>query len=145
MPVPKIRFRYTGLEVRELGRSLRFYQGLGFRVVARGMMAHGGVWVHLRLPRQVNRLELNWYPPGSRFRARYRQGSELDHLGFRVEDPELWARVARKVGGRVAARVNEPHEWLVYVADPDGVWLEFIGDPALRERQDRKRRQHRRS
>lgn len=132
MPAGELRFRYTGIEVRDLRRSLRFYRGLGFRVMFRGTMGHGGVWVHLRLPRQPHRLELNWYPPGSKFRRPYRRGSELDHFGFRVEDPEAWARRAVRAGGKVAARVNEPHEWLVYVADPDGIWLEFIGDASRR-------------
>jgi catechol 2,3-dioxygenase-like lactoylglutathione lyase family enzyme len=132
VPARKLLFRYAGLEVRDLQRSLRFYRGLGFRVLYRGTMGHGGVWVHLRLPRQVPRLELNWYPRKSRFARPYRHGSELDHLGFRVDDPEAWAKKATRLGGKVVARVNEPHEWLVYVADPDGIWLEFIGDPADR-------------
>lgn len=132
MPAGKLRILYTGLEVRDLTRSLRFYRGLGFRVLFRGTMQHGGVWVHLRLPHQVPRLELNWYPPGNRFHRAYRSGSELDHLGFRVDDPEAWAKRARRFGGKVVERVNEPGEWLVYVSDPDGVWLEFIGDPSKR-------------
>lgn len=132
MPAKKLLFRYTGVEVRDLERSLRFYRGLGFRELARGTMGHGGIWVHLRLPRQVPRLELNWYPRASRFARRYRRGSELDHFGFRVDDPEAWARKAVRLGGKLVARVNEAHEWLVYVSDPDGIWLEFIGDPADR-------------
>ncbi len=39
---------------------------------------------------------------------------------------------ARRFGGKIVDRVNEPHEWLVYVTDPDGVWLEFIGNVAHR-------------
>ncbi len=132
MPPSRLRLLYTGIEVRDLDRSLRFYQGLGFRVHRRGTMEHGGVWVHLRLPRQIPRLELNWYPPGSRFRTPYRSGSELDHFGFRAADPEAMGRTVRRLGGKVVARVNEPYEWLVYATDPDGVWLEFIGDPARR-------------
>lgn len=132
VPAGPLKFRYTGIEVRDLSRSLRFYRGLGYRVLFRGTMGHGGEWVHLRLPHQVHRLELNWYPRGSRFRRPYRHGSELDHLGFRVDDPEAWAKRAQRFGGRVVARVNEPHEWLVYVSDPDGIWLEFIGDASKR-------------
>ncbi len=134
----KLIFRYTGIEVRDLARSLKFYRALGFRVLFRGTMGHGGVWVHLRLDHQVPRLELNWYPRGNRFRGPYKHGSELDHLGFRVEDPEAWAKLACRHGGKVVARVNEPREWLVYVSDPDGVWLEFIGDPAVRDKKERR-------
>ena len=135
-----LRFRYVGVEVRDLGRALHFYQGLGFRVLFRGTMEHGGIWVHLRLPHQAQRLELNWYPPGSRFKRTYRPGSELDHLGFRVDDPEMWARRAVRLGGHLVDRVEEEHEWLVYVADPDGIWLEFIGDPVQRKRRRTRRR-----
>ena len=133
------KFLYAGIEVRDLRRSLRFYQGLGFRILFRGTMEHRGEWVHLRLPRQQQRLELNYYPPGTRFHRPYRPGSELDHLGFRVDDPDAWARRARTLGGKLVDRVDEEHEWLVYVTDPDGIWLEFIGDPARRKRRPPRR------
>ena len=129
----QIRFLYAGIEVTDLERSLRFYSGLGFKVVIRGKMEHGGEWVHLRMPHQAQRLELNYYPTGSRFRRPYRSGSELDHLGFKVGDADAWARKAVGLGGRIVDRVDEEHEWLVYVTDPDGIWLEFIGDPSLRK------------
>lgn len=134
MAPAKIRFLYAGIEVTDLKRSLRFYARLGFKVIRRGKMEHGGEWVHMRIPHQAQRLELNYYPPGSRFHKSYRQGSELDHLGFRVEDADAWARKAERAGGKIVDRVDEEYEWLVYVTDPDGVWLEFIGDPSLRKR-----------
>ncbi len=132
MVAPRLRFLYTGLEVRDLDRSLRFYTGLGFRVIAQGTMDHGGRWVHLRLPRQRQRLELNFYPPGNPFRSPYRAGSELDHLGFFTPDPEAWGRTARRLGGKVVARIREARQWLVYATDPDGIWLEFFGPPKRR-------------
>jgi catechol 2,3-dioxygenase-like lactoylglutathione lyase family enzyme len=135
-----LRFVYAGIEVRDLRRSLRFYEGLGFRIRGRGIMEHGGEWVQLRIPRQQTRLELNYYPRGSRFHRTYRSGSELDHLGFRVADADAWARTAVRLGGKLVDRVDEPFEWLVYVTDPDGVWLEFIGDLAVRARHRRRRR-----
>ncbi len=96
-------------------------------------MEHGGEWVHLRIPHQAQRLELNYYPPGSRFHKPYHKGSELDHLGFKVEDADAWAKKAASAGGKIVDRVDEEHEWLVYVTDPDGIWLEFIGDPSQRK------------
>ncbi len=133
MATDKIRFLYAGIEVTDLARSLGFYGKLGFKVVRRGKMEHGGEWVHLRIPHQSQTLELNHYPPKSKFHKPYRKGSELDHLGFRVEDADAWAKKAEKAGGKTVGRVDEEHEWLVYVADPDGIWLEFIGDPSLRK------------
>jgi catechol 2,3-dioxygenase-like lactoylglutathione lyase family enzyme len=140
VPRNDLRFRYTGIEVRNLTRSIRFYRGLGFRIIARGRMGHGGEWVHLRLPRQSQRLELNYYPRGNRFHRPYRSGSELDHIGFRVEDADAWARRAVRLGAKPADRVDEEHEWLVYVTDPDGIWLEFIGTPSVRDRNRKGRR-----
>jgi catechol 2,3-dioxygenase-like lactoylglutathione lyase family enzyme len=139
MAPSRIRFLYTGIEVRNLERSLRFYLGLGFRLVRRGSMEHGGLWVHLRLPRQRQRLELNYYAPGNPYRRPYRHGSELDHLGFRVDDPEAWGRLAVRLGGRRVARIRESREWLVYVSDPDGVWLEFFGPPPMPRTRPRRR------
>lgn len=132
-----IRFLYAGIEVSDLKRSLRFYERLGFKVIVRGKMEHGGEWVHPRIPHQAQRLELNYYPQGSRFHIPYKNGSELDHLGFKVRDADAWARKAVKRGGRMVDRVDEEHEWLVYVTDPDGIWIEFIGDPRQRKRRQR--------
>lgn len=129
MPSDALKFLYAGIEVRDLERSLRFYQGLGFRVVLRGKMEHGGEFVHLRLPRQSQRLELNYYPRGNPYRKPYRHGSELDHFGFVVKDPEAWARRAVRCGGRFVSRIRETDQWLTYVEDPDGIWLEFFGPP----------------
>lgn len=83
----KYRLYYCGLRVRDLDRSLRFYtKVLGMRVVASGTMPHGGKYLHLRTPGSAPRLELNWYPNGSRFYTPYRRGDELDHLAFVVPD-----------------------------------------------------------
>ena len=133
MAAPRLRYVYAGIEVRDLARSLRFYRGLGFRIFRRGVMGHGGRWVHLKLPGMSSRLELNHYPRQNRFARPWRSGSELDHIGFFADDPDAWAERVVKLGGRREARIDGPHEWLVYASDPDGIWLEFIGDPAVRD------------
>src|SRR5881628_4042687 len=82
----KYRFYYTGIRVRDLSRSLAFYtKVLGMRVLSRGTMPHGGKYVHLLGAGSRQRLELNWYPPGTRFHSPYRIGEEMDHLAFRVD------------------------------------------------------------
>jgi catechol 2,3-dioxygenase-like lactoylglutathione lyase family enzyme len=128
MPKRKIRLYYTGIQVRELRRSLRFYLSLGLKVDHRGTMAHGGKWVHLKDPASGQRLELNWYPKGSRFYERYKSGSELDHIGFIVDDALRWFKLLVKRGARPAARpFGDESETLAYVEDPDGIWIELIG------------------
>jgi catechol 2,3-dioxygenase-like lactoylglutathione lyase family enzyme len=124
----KIRLYYSGIEVRELSRSLRFYRSLGLEVSHRGTMAHGGKYVHMKDPSSGQRLELNWYPKGSRFYAEYKTGSELDHIGFVVDDAEKWFKLLVKRGARPAAKpFGDESETLAYVKDPDGIWIELIG------------------
>jgi catechol 2,3-dioxygenase-like lactoylglutathione lyase family enzyme len=129
MASKSIRFGYAGIRVRDLKKSLRFYRGLGFLVRKRGKMAHGGEWVHLTLPRSPQRLELNYYPKGNRFFEPFKAGTELDHLGFFVKDLPFWVKRAERLGGKIVAVVDEPHEHLAYVTDPDGVWVEFCESP----------------
>ncbi len=124
----RIKLYYSGIEVRDLRRSLRFYRFLGLRVSHRGTMAHGGKWVHLFDPSTDQRLELNWYPRGSRFYGKYRNGSELDHIGFKVDDAEKWFNLLIKRGAKPAAEpFGDESETLAYIKDPDGIWIELIG------------------
>ena len=76
-------FRYTGIRVRDLDRSVAFYtKVLGMQVTWRMRIREtGGAIAVLKSPRGSQRLELNWYPPRGRYRV-YRQGDELDHLAF---------------------------------------------------------------
>lgn len=127
MPRVKVEFVYSGLRVRNLARSLRFYRKLGFRVYRRGRMGHGGAWVHLAFPGAVQRLELNFYPRGNPFYEPIRKGTEFDHLGFRVSNVEAWERDLRHRKFPIVARIREKHENLVFTRDPDGNWIEFFG------------------
>jgi catechol 2,3-dioxygenase-like lactoylglutathione lyase family enzyme len=131
---PPITFLYSGVRVRNLARSIAFYEGLGFRIRRRGTMEHGGEWVHLAFPRQIPRLELNYYPKGNRFYEKFRSGTELDHLGFRVRDVDVWIHRARRLKARFLFRINETHENIAYFLDPDGICLEFFGPPRRRKK-----------
>ncbi len=131
-----VRFLYSGLRVRNVARALRFYERFGFRVRSRGTMEHGGVWIQLRFPGSYHRLELNYYPPKSRYFEPIRHGTEFDHLGFYAKDPLAWKRRALRAGARPALEFVEGRQRIVYVKDPDGNWLEAFG-PA---RPRRKRR-----
>src|SRR2546430_17585309 len=69
-------FRYTGIRVRDLDRSIAFYTTvLGMQVTWRMRIREtGGAIAVLKSPRGSQRLELNWYPPRGRYRV-YRQGA----------------------------------------------------------------------
>ena len=126
----KVEFVYAGLRTDHLARSLAFYRKLGFRVKRRGTMEHGGKWVHLTFPGAAQRLELNFYPKGTRFYEPPRRGTEFDHFGFRVSDVEACERRLRRLKLPIVARVRETGENLVYTRDPDGNWVEFFGPVA---------------
>lgn len=124
----KFEFYYSGIRVRNLKASLDFYtKGLGFKVVRRGTMPHGGKWVHLRGEGSDQMLELNWYPEGTRFYTRYRGGEELDHLAFRVKDVVRAYESLLKIGAGSAVSPEESAGTEVYVTDPDGIWIELLG------------------
>ncbi len=80
---------YAGIRVQDLDRSVRFYtEAVGLREISRGTMDHGGTWVLLQDPISRQNLELNWYPPRSKYDAPYTVGEGLDHIGFRMADVE---------------------------------------------------------
>lgn len=136
MPRRKIKLYYSGIQVRDLKRSVRFYRSLGLRVVRRGTMDHGGKWVHFVDPSTRQMLELNWYPKGSRFYEVYRKGSELDHIGFIVDDAVRWFNLLVKRGAKRAAEpFGDESETLAYVKDPDGIWVELIGPGRKKDRE----------
>jgi len=125
----KYRFYYAGIRVRNLARSLKFYtEALRMKPGNLGTMGHGGKYVQLVSPRTQMRLELNWYPPGSKYATRYAKGEELDHLAFVVDDvvkafKDLVGKGAKPVVSPAQARRDNVE---VYVKDPDGIWIELL-------------------
>ncbi len=114
---------YTGVRVRDLDRSRRFYtEGLGLRYKSRGRTAAGGVWEELEDPESHAVLELNYYPDEPPFR----EGDELDHLGFDVRDLDGVVRKLEALGAHVRIPpFREGSDRLVFLSDPDGVWIEL--------------------
>jgi lactoylglutathione lyase len=128
-----VRFWYTGIRVKDLEESIRFYrEALGFQVVLRGkMVAHEGTYVHMRTPTGKQILELNYYPKTSKFYEEYVNGSELDHLGLYVTDVRRQYSRLVELGCEPAVEPFNQDSWvLAFVKDPNGVWLELIGREA---------------
>ena len=126
--LPRIRLVYVGIRVRDLQKSIRFYKGtMGMRITRRGTMPHGGKYVALRSPGSRQELELNWYPPRSRFYSKYRRGDELDHIAFGVGNVKATLEKLVAKGVHVAVSLSEAKGVTeVYVKDPDGIWLELL-------------------
>jgi lactoylglutathione lyase len=122
-------FTYTGIRVRDLKRSLRFYtRALGLREAHRGKMKAGGVFLQLKDPRSRSMLELNYYPRGTKFYESYKNGSELDHLAFWERDVDRKYKQLLRMGAKKAvAPFSEEGYRLAFVKDPDGVWIELLG------------------
>lgn len=121
---PERVLEYTGIRVRDLERARRFYcDGLGLRPVGAGRMSTGGIWEELRDPTSGAVLELNYYPEN----PPYREGEELDHLGFRVDGLDASIERLVALGARVRAPpFIEAGDRVAFLSDPDGVWVELF-------------------
>jgi len=105
------------------------------KVIHRGKMAHGGLFVHLKKPRSAQRLELNYYPRGNKYYENYHSGSEMDHLGFRVKNVDkTYAHLIKKGAKKALVPFSDDGQRLAYVRDPDGIWIEIYGPDTAAER-----------
>jgi lactoylglutathione lyase len=125
-----VRFWYTGIRVKDLKESIKFYtEALGFHVIIRGKMSHHeGTYVQMKTPTGKQVLELNYYPESSKYYEDYVCGSELDHLGFYVKNVREQYKRLVALGCEPAVEPFNQGSWvLAFVKDPNGVWLELIG------------------
>lgn len=124
----KAKLFYTGIRVRDVEASIRFYtKVLGMKELGRNTIPEAkGVVVDLVSEDGGPRLELNWYEKGSPFAAPYEVGEGLDHLAFRVEDLDQALAEAKKAGHPVVKDIKTPTSRWAYITDPDGIWIELF-------------------
>ncbi len=124
-----MKFVYTGIRVRDLERSVKFYTDtMEMKENNRGKMMDGGIYVELKSKDSEQTLELNYYPSGKKYWEEYTEGSELDHLAFRCDD--VRDSYKKLLGGGAVSAIepwDEGNSTLAFVRDPDGVWIELIG------------------
>jgi len=122
-------FTYTGIRVQNLERSIAFYTKImGLKKTHRGRMRAGGIFVGLKDARSGQTLELNYYPPHTKYYERFKNGSELDHLAFWEKDVDAkYAEVLQHGATKAVEPFSEGSYRLAFVKDPDGIWLELIG------------------
>jgi len=129
---------YFGIRVTNLDRSVEFYTKV-LDLVELKRVAHAeGAYILFKDRRSGQRLELNWYAPGSEFATPYVPGEGLDHIGIRVRSvPETQERL-KKLGIEPATRELPSDEdvWVLsnghrvmYIKDPDGNFLELYDAP----------------
>lgn len=127
------RFIYTGIRVRDMEESLKFYTKiLQMEIVDKLEKTEPtrGQVVTLRSRDSQQLLELNYYEQNTRFGTEYKNGEELDHLAFDVKDLLGTVEDLRKQGVEIIA---EPYSigasigWKeAYVRDPNGIWIELL-------------------
>ncbi len=127
-----VTFTYTGIRVKDLDASIRFYTTvLGFKVHHRFTQptTHGTV-VILAREGSDHELELNHYPKGSPYDTTYAAGEGLDHLGFETTELDAVLAEAKKAGYPAVLELKDPsHRW-AYIQDPNGIWIEFFEPPS---------------
>jgi lactoylglutathione lyase len=131
-----VRYWYTGIRVKNLEESTKFYrEALGFNVILKGnMRAHEGTYVQMKTPTGKQILELNYYPKTSKFYEEYVNGSELDHIGLYVKNVREQYKRLIGLGCEPAVEPFSQGSWvLAFVRDPNGVWLELIGREGKRK------------
>ena len=127
------RMIYTGIRVKDMEESIRFYtEVLGMKLERRekAPQTHGES-ATLKSPGSEQVIELNWYAHGSTYGTSYENGSEIDHIGFEVEDLAAWIKDLESRGVKILIRPYEIGGWNeAFIEDPNGIWIEFLqGEP----------------
>ena len=127
-------FAYTGLRVRDLDRAIDFFtRVLGMKLEGRVKADWTkGEFANLRSGDGKHWLELNWYAADSPIEGPFREGDELDHLGFEVDDFEgVLARL--KEEGYEPRHASSGGGWrIAFVPVVDGLWLDVFHRPRRR-------------
>lgn len=125
---PKFTYTYTGIRVRDMERSIAFYRDvLGMKLWARSEMPETkGEIAALGTEGKDHVLELNWYADDSPVAEPYRDGEELDHLAFAVDDLDAALGYLAKQGCAETLRQEREDAVWTYVKDPDGIYIELF-------------------
>lgn len=125
----KFSLAYTGIRVRDLDRSVEFYAHvLGMERLRRIKSPEtDGEFAVLRSEGSSHWLEINWYAEASPVAGPYREGDELDHLAFQVDDLDAALGYLKERGyPAVRGPIETKSTRWAYVKDPDGIWVEVF-------------------
>lgn len=126
---PTFRFSYTAIRVRDLDRSIAFYRDvLGLTLQGRDTFpANKGEAAYFGSEGANHPLEVNWYADDSPVAGPYREGEELDHLAFEVEDlAEALGHLEKHGHPTVLGPFHSENASWAYVTDPDGLYVELF-------------------
>src|SRR5271157_3007599 len=103
------RFVYTGIRVKNMEESVKFYTGVLGMIIAEPLQKTSptkGSVITLKSTNSEQLLELNHYEEESPFNSPYVEGENLDHLAFDVQDLEATVKELKRQGVEV---VVEPY------------------------------------
>ena len=118
----QFRFAHNNFNVRDLARSLSFYnEALGLKEVRR-INAKDGSFIIVYLSDGVSphQLELTWLRDHPQ---KYDLGECEFHLALAVEDMEKAHALHEKLG---CICYENPAMGIYFISDPDGYWIEII-------------------
>ena len=123
----KLRFSYTGIRVRDLDGAIEFFRKyLGMKLRSR-VKSEGnkGEWASMTSQGEKHWLELNWYADDSPVAGPFREGEELDHLGFEVDDFERLLKKLNAAGYPTRIGPVRYGVWEVaFVQGFENIWLD---------------------
>ena len=124
----KAQFKYIGIRVTDLEKSIGFYtKVLGMQVAGRAKIEQTkGETVGLKSEKDGFTLELNYYGKGSPYNAKYNAGEGLDHLAFQVDNLDKALEEARLAGHKTILDMKAEGGRWAYIQDPDGIWIELF-------------------
>lgn len=124
----RAKFSYTGIRVRDLDGAIDFFtKYLGMKVGSRIKADWSkGEFVNLVSKGEKHWLEINWYSDDSPIAAPFREGEELDHLGFQVDDFEGLLKKLSDAGYPTKIGPLKMGTWNVaFVQGFENIWLDI--------------------
>jgi catechol 2,3-dioxygenase-like lactoylglutathione lyase family enzyme len=124
----KLTFGYTGIRVRNLDGAIEFFtKYLGMRLRSR-VKAHRnkGEFASMISKGEKHWLELNWYAADSPVAGPFREGEELDHLGFQVDNFEKLLKKLNDSGYPTRIGPVKYGVWdVAFVQGFENIWLDI--------------------
>jgi lactoylglutathione lyase len=124
----RFKFGYTGIRVRDLDKAIQFFTNvLGMKLLGRiKAPSNKGEFANLLTVDEKHWLEINWYEDDSPVAGPFKEGDELDHLGFEVDDFNGALQRLRDAGYPPMIGPIEDGEWKVaFFKVVDGIWLDI--------------------
>lgn len=118
----KFKFEHNNINVKDLEKSLRFYEeALELKETRRIVPEDGSfIIVYLSDGQTEHLLELTWLRDWDH---PYNLGDNEFHLAFRVQDYQAAHALHEKMG---CICYENPKMGIYFINDPDGYWLEIM-------------------